>query len=458
MITKKTAWLFILPLFFMGCDKFLDKVPENKVSVDEIFSDLPGAKAALTGVYLSMWGSGYGNGPRMVYPEAVGGNVKLVGIRQTLTDVYGFTAQADSSSMNAVYKELYTMLNNINNIITRVPFIEKSLETERNDLLAQAYGLRALLHFDLVQLYAQPYGYSADASHPGIVLATAPILVSQAQQKRATVGEVYTQLEQDLINAQNLFKNSKSVFTGRRSSYMNAAAVQALQARIALHKGDWVSAYNHSATVIADNFSLYSSAEYGPSWKTMGAKETIFELAVPSNFSGNSLGNYYTADAGNVYYQFAPSEDLLALFSEGDLRGSGGGFKYDTYATAAPSVKLFRLSEMYLIRAEAAVELQDQEGALSDLNAIRLRGNPTLARWTVTTKELLTAEIMNERRRELCLEGFFFFDLTRRGSAVVRTDCMGPNCTVSYPSAKFVLPIPQQTVNSNQEMKQNPGY
>ncbi|MFD1772057.1 RagB/SusD family nutrient uptake outer membrane protein [Sphingobacterium suaedae] len=458
MNKKIRIWLFILPLFVAGCAKFLDKEPENKVSIDVLFSDLAGAKAALTGVYLSLWSSDYYNGRRMVYPEAVGGNVKPVGSRQTLADIYSFTAQADSSSMNAVYSGLYTILNNLNNIIERVPSLDDGLQTERNDIMAQAYGLRALLHLDLVQLYAQPYHYTADASHPGIILATEPILVATAQRKRATVAQVYTQIASDLKSAEDLFQNRKAVFTGNRVSYMNSAAVAALQARVALHKAEWADAYDYASSVIADNFTLYSNGEYISSWTTSAGKETIFELAVPSGFSGNSLGNYYTNETANRYYEFAPAADLLDIFTDGDIRASGGIFKYPTYATAATSVKLIRLSEIYLIRAEAAAELGRSESALADLNEIRLRANPEAGAWSDAHKTALVDEILNERRRELCLEGICFFDLLRRGLSLVRNDCEGNNCNVNYPSDKFVLPIPRQSVDSNGNMEQNPGY
>ncbi|GGH14455.1 RagB/SusD family nutrient uptake outer membrane protein [Sphingobacterium alkalisoli] len=459
MNKKIIVWLFALPILFAGCDKFLEKEPENKVSIDVLFSDLAGAKAALTGVYTSLWSSNYYNGQRMVYPEAVSGNVKpLNTLRQTLIDIYSFTAQADSSSMNVVYREAYAILNNINNIIGRVPALEDGLQTEHNEIMAQAYGLRALLHLDLVQLYAQPYRYTADASHPGIIIATEPILIGNAQRKRATVAQVYTQIASDLERAQELFTNRKSVFTGNRVIYMNSSAVKALQGRVALHSGNWADAYDYSTALIVENFSLYSNMEYIASWTTSAGKETLFELAVPSAFAGNSLGNYYTNESANTYYQFVPSADLLEMFTTGDVRASGGIFKYPTYGTAATSVKLIRLSEMYLIRAESAAELGRNETALADLNTIRLRGNPALSAWTNADKTALLEEIMNERRRELCLEGIWFFDLTRRGLSVVRNDCEGNNCNLSYPSDRFVLPIPRQSVDSNGNMEQNQGY
>lgn len=451
--------LLLILLICTGCDKFLDKEPENKVAVDVLFSDVSGAKAALTGVYLSLWSSDFYNGLRMVYPELAGGNVKPINSsRQTLMDVYTFTTDADSSSMNALYAKGYGILNNINNIISRVTVLQDGLEVERNNILAQAYGLRALLHLDLVKLYAQPFGYTADGAHLGIVLANESILVGNAQRSRASVSDVYNQIESDLKQSYDLFTNSKGVFTGSATIYLGISSVEALLARVALDRADWQEAYDYSSSVIAGPFSLDSNSEYIASWTKQNGKEIIFELAPPSVFSGNSLGHYYIDDTANNYYQFKPSSDLLEKFSIGDIRASGGTFKYPTYGPAATSVKLIRISEMHLIRAEAAAHLGDNQQALQDLNKIRLRGNPNQQEWTDTDRKRLMNEISDERRRELCLEGFYFFDIGRRGEGLIRKDCEGNNCDMVFPSNRFVLPIPFQSVNSNRNMEQNLGY
>jgi hypothetical protein len=395
----------------------------------------------------------------MVYPEIAGGNIKPVNSsKQTLMDIYTFTVEADSSSMNNVYAKGYAILNNLNTIINRVTVLSDGLQSERNDILAQAYGLRALLHLDLVQLYAQPYAYTSDASHPGIVLAKENITVGNAQLKRASVADVYAQIKTDLQLATDLFASSKSVFTGNSTIYFNNTAAKALQARAALNCEAWEDAYDYSTAVINDKYSLYTNGEYINSWVASFGKETIFELAVPSSFSGNSLGNYYVNETANSYYQFAPSGDLLALYEENDVRSTGGTFKYPTYGTAATTVKMIRLSEIYLIRAEAAAQRGQTASAIADLDKIRLRGNPNLQAWTDENKTTLLREIGDERRRELCLEGFFLFDLLRRQQSLQRNDCEGDYCNLSFPSDRFILPIPLQSVNANRNMEQNPGY
>jgi hypothetical protein len=73
--------------------------------------------------------------------------------------------------------------------------------------------------------------------------------------------------------------------------------------------------------------------------------------------------------------------------------------------------------------------------------------------------EALIDAILLERRKELAFEGHLLYDLTRTQRDVTRDYCSGePSCSVSYPSPKFVLPIPQDALSANSALTQNPGY
>ncbi|WP_286971511.1 RagB/SusD family nutrient uptake outer membrane protein, partial [Flavobacterium sp. UBA4854] len=115
----------------------------------------------------------------------------------------------------------------------------------------------------------------------------------------------------------------------------------------------------------------------------------------------------------------------------------------------------FRLSEMYLIRAEAALETNRADLAMADINIIRARANASLLTNTANLKE----NIFLERRKELCFEGFLFFDIARMHKDVSRNDgCMATVCSLTYPSLKFVLPIPTFNTNLNPNLQQNDSY
>ena len=113
-----------------------------------------------------------------------------------------------------------------------------------------------------------------------------------------------------------------------------------------------------------------------------------------------------------------------------------------------------RLSEMYLILAEAHAKLNNTSLAITNLNIIRQRANLS----AVSSSANLLDEILLERRRELCFEGQYFFDLARFNKNIVRSDCFGLQCNLVFPNPKMVLPIPRSSIVINQNIIQNESY
>jgi starch-binding outer membrane protein, SusD/RagB family len=167
------------------------------------------------------------------------------------------------------------------------------------------------------------------------------------------------------------------------------------------------------------------------------------------------LGDYYNPQ--NVQFgQLATTTDLLNLYATGDIRGPATMFrqvtvnsiplnftrKYQGMNDSANNIKIIRLSEVYLNRAEAYAETNNLIAALSDLNAIRRRANPAATNFASTDKQVVLDEILTERRRELAFEGHTFFDLARKKKNLVRADCTGVNCSFNYPNPKYATPKP----------------
>ncbi|MDR6197476.1 RagB/SusD family nutrient uptake outer membrane protein [Siphonobacter sp. SORGH_AS_0500] len=479
--------LLCLMIFLTNCQALLDKEPQNKISLEETFQDIESATVALSGAYRSLFDLSYLNGNRLLYPDVAGGNIKHATLSNArLLDVYNLAADpgnedtetsSSSGGMNSTYSQLYSILNNLNNIITKVPAITNGTARTRTRLVAEATALRAMIHFDLVLLYAQPYTYTSDASHPGIILNLKPILVSESQRPRQTVAECYEAIIEDLNQSLVLFENSTAIWSsGSTKNYMNPSVVQALLARVYLNQGDWQQAYTYANTVITSNaFSLYTNQNYVSSWTQKNTSEAIFEVSVPSNYNTTSLGSFFdvtSAGASNNFLQMAATNDLLDLYEATDVRNKSSLYTTTTLANTVYSfcnkynrgnenstgIKVIRLSEMYLIRAEAAAHLNNFTQAYQDLNTIRQRADPSATALSGTNQQELLNLIYLERRKELCFEGFLMLDLARTKQNLNRQDCQGIRCSLTYPSDYFILPLPAKTVLVNPFMAQNPGY
>jgi starch-binding outer membrane protein, SusD/RagB family len=124
-------------------------------------------------------------------------------------------------------------------------------------------------------------------------------------------------------------------------------------------------------------------------------------------------------------------------------------------------VKLMRSAEMHLIRAEARASNNDLPGAAADINALRSARIEGYTNVTFANQQDAINAIMNERAKELCYEGFRFYDMQRRRISVQRlASDVQSTLWQNLPSDnfRFVMPIPNQSILSNPNMVQNPGY
>lgn len=476
---KRYTILILLPLVlsFSACEKLLDKEPTDKISIEELFQDVSGAKTALGGAYNMLRDGSHYQGNFMNYEDLLAGNIKLSPTsRPHMEEIYNITQSAANSAMNDTYQQLYNEENNVNNIIKYTPSSAGSA-ADKVKILAEAKCIRALIHFDLLRVFARPYGYTAGAAHPGIVLNLQPRLLGDPSGSRASVAECYQSVIADLEEAIAAFDNGDAgiLASGSKQHYFTLSSAKALLAKVYLNANNWDKAYALADEVIkGGKYTLLTNANYVASWLLLTpSTESIFELPVEITFSGNSLGSYYSLQ-DNTYRLFATSNDLLNLYSTTDIRRSSSMFntlatdgttyfytkKYPGSGTTTTPVKILRMSELYLIRAESAVEKNNPDFTVAnaDLNTIRKRGDASAATLNLTDKAALITAVLLERRKELAFEGNLLFDIARRGLAIERTDCTAQTCNLPANDYRMVMPFPTVTINANFNVAQNSGY
>jgi hypothetical protein len=239
--------------------------------------------------------------------------------------------------------------------------------------------------------------------------------------------------------------------------------VQAMLAKVYLYRGVYDSAVSYATKVISNN-----SFRLEPSLDTVflrSSKETIFKI---SSDGSNTTYVNYTPLAFSIIprgistppYQI--TSWLYNAFETGDLRKTRWTasktitpntyyypMKYKRNATPANPVQaedlvLFRLAEVYLIRAEASAQLNDITTTVNDLNAIRSRAGLTPLSYSLSQSDALLAT-EQERRVELFSEGNRWFDLIRTGRA---NAVLGSEKTTWTPGA-VLIPVPQSQILLN---------
>ena len=316
-----------------------------------------------------------------------------------------------------------------------------------------------MCHFDQCRSYAQPYNYTADASHLGV-----PILLrtpgANDSPSRATVSEVYKQVLADLDQASTLLTDGVAA----DFRYASLQAVNCMYSRVYLYMEDWTNALKYAKMAIGSQ-QLAQGDAYLKMYDDLSTQgEAIFRL------SGDKMSGYLKS-----FYESTcePADTLLSLFDKDDIRlkllrnsvGSKRCMKYS--ATKVPGEEpkrddpfIFRLSEEYLNAAEAAWNLSNYNEARTYIKAIVERAVGT-EKANAVMNNYSDATLINlirmERVKELCFEGHNFFDITRWKQNLVRESKTTSTARfIAYPSDYFVLPIPQDELYANTSMQPNP--
>lgn len=478
-------------LFFAGCitsckKDFLDVPNNGTLNRQGYVKDLKTLEEFTNGIYTEL-SAFYFHGIGAAYPDVVADDMmpRATGT-QSLLPHYGWSQLADintssfesasSTAMNGNWKSAYLVIRACNFVVENADKYQNENPAKADILKGQAYAIRGMAHFKLVNIFAQNFGFTPDASHPGIPYITTSDI--SAPMSRQTVGEVYTNIISDLNHAIELLPSGIS-----DTRFMNKTAAKALLARTLLFKGDFVNA-KIVALEVSGLVPIMSRAMGYPNemfkYKTAPAQtEIIFQIA-PINDQNNSyvsnfVGRYLR---GTTNLWFNATNDIADILREdpNDVRSgwvisaSGGKWnilKYPTSATGTPALHstpeadyyqpVVRSSEMFLIVSEASAKSGDDITARTFLDSLRKRANPSIIPLIASGSALIDS-VYKERRKELAFEGFRMYDLQRWKIGVHRTDGLFAAIKdLPYPSNKAIAPIPAVDV-AQANLKQNPGY
>lgn len=477
---------FAFAVALASCDT-LDKEPSNAWDSASAIQTVNDLKYAVNGVYETQTGivAQFGNytGDFGLFADLKGSDYRCVGGNNQATEISRYEATATSNLPEAIYKLFYVSIARINKVMEQTN--AAGLEGEQVDAyMGELYALRALFHFDLARVYAQLPTVAKSLDDMGIVVVT-KTLDHTFVPERATLKVTYETILSDLDEAIKLMEPIKATHNKNTTNgHMNYWAALALRARVNLYLDNLniggtadhnVLALNDAKKIIEEGpYSLYKYDEYAAAWSKEFTNESIFEFQTTSlyNPQRNSLG-FYTdpngyAEAGmsdsfvddfvkNPAYEkdIRVSEAMIA--EEADVEGGNKAYYTQKYPGRDGQIyvnnaKVFRLSEVYLIAAEAALKTNNPDAAkyIDDLRQERIAGYVDGTTTNVTLDDILT-----ERRLELNGEGHMAWDMWRNGKSV-NNPAAGE---VVAGAEKAVFPIPQANINvSHGALKQNPGF
>lgn len=475
-----TVGLLVLP----ACHRFYDNIqPSDNLPISAVYQTTADLESALNGVYNSLQSEKLAGGYLYLIPEVMGGNgiVKFV-VSPDQLDLDNLTLRSSNIFATNLWVESYKAINLANAVLGALNTVnDASLTPEvRNRIEGEALFIRGYLYFELVRYFGRPYGDQTEEN--GVPLITRAVLDASALSfpTRATVQEVYGQATDDLFRASTLLPASQG------SDRANPNAAIALLARIAFQKGDYTQADGYCKTLL-DNPDFKLTASPRDVFTNEESSEMLWRVRYTPG-DANSLIFWFHESSGrtgispelkSAFEDITTSAQQAAVESLGlsiiDLRTAPGMLtsadssftnKYEDVAGRADDAPMTRLSEFILMRAETLARSGELQPAIDLLNQIRSRAlrivdstgedQPDMRELVLYElsdfpdgKDALIDAIALERRVELCFEGNYFQDQIR-----LKHHIKG----IPYDDCALRLPIPQQEIDANKNLKQHPCY
>ncbi len=453
-----------------ACSKnFIDKTPTDSVPLDQALNSVNELNDALNGAYAALRDARVFGSDFLASGDVQGDNVFVeIDNNGGYVSQYTYQVTAGDDVPNGMWAYSYVGILRANQII--------DADVSGDDVAsikAQAYAIRALLYFKLVNIFAVSYATDSNAWGVPLLLHYDPFLLPT----RNTVRQVYQQIVQDL---QTGFKDGPPY---ESSIYLSKYAIEALLARVYLYQGNNTAAKTSAIDVIDHGeFTLVSSSGFNTFWNDPGIHtdqvEVMFEVntSETSNNETNDIGGYYINGSQQLY----ASSQLYELYSATDIRktllitgktksGASPAYLVNKFPNARnpdpDNLKVIRLAEVYLIAAEASLP-DDETDARKYLNELIAHRDAGFV-YTSTGQTLLN-DIVQERRKELAFEGDRLYDLNRLKLTIHRVDNPGSitagqnneNLDIPFPDSRRIAPIPMAEIliNPNIASQQNPGY
>lgn len=464
-------------VIFTSCRDELDVVPNDRIIVDNYYTTESDFRKGIDYAYDGYKIAGYysGDNTQMIVPDIISDNlIQNPQGRRSNNDAFNLAFAGNVGSVTALYGAGYAVIARANVVLSKIGNLAPS--AARNNFEAEARGIRAISHLDIVRSYSKIPTQSTDAGASLGIAYVETYDPFQTVTRNLTVNQVYDKIIADLLFAEQNITQSTS--KGR----LNKAAIQGYLSRVYLYLGDYDNTILWGQRSLQLSPSVGSIANFKNIWNDTSDDGVLFKI-LNSAIENIKTGSAYNQTiGGQIRSEFVVDYDFFQKFAGTDIRKSsyittspylGNSFnnviKYKQ-ATGKPveavDVKLMRSAEVLLNVAEAMYKKGNEAGALTLLNTLRAQRYSNFVAGTETGTSLFNS-IMLERRLELAFEADRFFTLKRLALPVSRSN-FGPYAdgsgnpapvkTIEVGSFKWQLPIPQAAIDNNPAIVQNPGY
>ncbi|TKG97400.1 RagB/SusD family nutrient uptake outer membrane protein [Puteibacter caeruleilacunae] len=477
---KRIVILMVAVIMFSSCESWLELKPENALVKEEFWQTQADVEAILTSCYKGLQDN--------VYELVIYGELRSDQLDTRSIDTNARRIREGNISSTNTYAKwgfLYEIINNANAVIENAPKvveIDPNFDkAELSPMIAEAKFMRSLAYFYLVRVWREvpilAQSYETDNQELTV--------------KKSTEEEILDYIITDLVDAIPNIK-TQYVESWEKWGRGTRTAAQALLADVYLWKGDYQKSIEQCDLVLADPFRGLMSTELWFSIFSEGnTNEGIFEVQFDKEY--NQTGPWNALYYNNVSPDFLYPAELKEepIYEDDDVRGVEGTYETKErrilkFITATPEKPqyysgkefdcnfiVYRLAEIYLMKAEALAVLGEYEQAQQQVERIQARAGLVSQLDIPRSKEGFEDFILMERQREFTGEGKAWFDLLRvakrnnfeRKDLLIEklllyvdgTDRATIQQALQNPYA-YYLPIHEEEIKRNSELVQNPYY
>jgi hypothetical protein len=479
---KKLLIITMSLLILTSCEKdFLNTQPESTINDKQLATSAAANKAIIAGIYSALRSYGlsisgnhedYGHKSILAATDMMS-NDMLMTKSSWYGSFYNYLGRTQTNSRSKLaWSMYYPQIKTANTVIAAID--PDTDDSSLKALRGQALALRGYFYFMLARMYGPTYvGNETKLSVP---LYTEVSLEGKA---RATVTEVYTVIEKDLIDAVALLKG----FTRANKDGLDQSVAQAFLADVYLEEGK----YKLAATLAHEarqGYTLLNETDWNTGFydittgnETMwGANitsaQSTFVASFFSHFDNTNDSGY--AGGLQIYknidvrlYNSIPATDYRKKAFVPVTRNplypalpAYANTKFRDPTVDSGDYIYLRAASLYYIEAEALARSGDEGAAKQVLFDITVTRDPS---YTLSTNSgtALINEIVLQKRIELWGEGYAWFDMKRLGVGLTR-DYVGSNHIAfgkfNYPagSNKFIFQVPQAEIDANPLIVQSP--
>ena len=442
------SFLLLGTVLLGACSDWLDVAPSNQVNDKDMFANGDGYRNALNGIYVKMAKTSlYGSNLSWGFLDVLGQtyvkkNFNSSSMFRKAAD-YKFDDSDVKSVVSTIWSTAYNDIADCNNLIEHVSVADEGTfqerQIEKNTIWGEGLALRALLHFDLLRMFApmtddgKKYIPYVDV-YPTIsttyytntdILAKVEADLLSAKKLLATVDtteqhKVWSTTDMRMLAKGTTNDMPDDVFFCYRGFRMNYYAVTALLARVYRWSGEYEKAHEQAQEIInasygdANLFNFVSSEELSTNMKDYNS----IILSLSNTNLTETYAQYITSGSNTMLY--LNTETIFEGSQEDkrgtDLIGSNGSYKYSLKNTivkgnvGSDMIPMIRLSEIYYIDAEYYARKNDWINAAKAIQAVRFARGIVQEQLTVNSMEDFRDKLIKEVRKELLGEGQLFFE------------------------------------------------